>query len=176
MDPEIQIRAVSNATELREVFLRIGRQFDRPRDETDLSLKQLLQHYPADASLMIVATGSRQFAGGALALRDDNGDVLLKILGVDRAFRGRGVGTLLVKQIEHHAGLIGAARIYFGIIKGTEEFYRSLGYFVKRTGAVKHLAGVAAARYGSAEERQARAQLLRERRADRLRHSGPDAS
>ena len=60
------IRRVASIEELKETFDVLGAQFTRPVADEDRVFTDLLDHYPQDRQLMLVAAKDGQIVGGAL--------------------------------------------------------------------------------------------------------------
>ena len=114
----IEMRSVRDPGELRAVF---------DTDSGDHRIDDLLARFPSDRPLMVVATSEGSVVGSALAFRNDNGTVTLRIIGVVPSFRHRGIGRRLVERIEAEARRLGA----HSVALGTDEavgFWYHLGY------------------------------------------------
>ncbi len=90
--------------EVSAAFDLAGAQLPEPIDRGDHRIDDLVQRFAADQPLMVVATAERKVVGGAaLAFRNDNGAVTLRIIGVIPSFRHRGIGRRLVERVEAEA-------------------------------------------------------------------------
>ncbi len=123
----IEVRAVGDLADLRAAFDLAGAQLPEPIDGGDHRIDDLVEHFDADQPLMVVATADGNVVGSALAFRNDNATVTLRIIGVVRAFRHRGIGRRLVERVEAEARRLGA----HSMALGTDEavgFWYHLGY------------------------------------------------
>jgi DNA-binding transcriptional MerR regulator/predicted GNAT family acetyltransferase len=123
----IDVRAVRDVADLRAVFDLAGAQLPEPVDSGEHRIGDLAERFPADQPLMVAATVDGNVVGGALAFRNDNGTVTLRIIGVIPAFRHRGIGRRLVERVEAEARRLGA----HSVALGTDEavgFWYHLGY------------------------------------------------
>jgi GNAT superfamily N-acetyltransferase len=123
----IDIRPVQDRQELVEAFALAGAQLPEPLGADDWRAEDLYAHFPAEQSLMLVAIEKGERVGSALAFRNEDGTVGLRILGVAEPLRHRGIGRLLVERLEAEARLLGAPRVALG----TEDavgFWYHLGY------------------------------------------------
>lgn len=69
-----------------------------------------------------------EIIGAARVLYPENQDAKAGRICVRSDLRGKGIGRLIMEEIEHHCRLIGMKRILLGGQKRAEGFYRSLGY------------------------------------------------
>jgi DNA-binding transcriptional MerR regulator/predicted N-acetyltransferase YhbS len=123
----IELRPVRDAEELATAFDLLGAQLPQPIDSNDWRFDDLAHRFPADQSIMVLAAADGNVVGGALAFREDNGAVALRIVGVVESFRHRGIGRLLVERVETGARLLAAHTVALG----TDEaigFWYHLGY------------------------------------------------
>lgn len=124
----MDIRAVANRDELRNVFDLVGSQIAQPIDTTDFRFRDLDIRFPDDGPLMVVAVAEGRSVGGALAFRTGDGAVTLRMIAVVEAFRHRGIGRRLVERIETEARLLGVETIGLGTDEPEVGFYFHLGY------------------------------------------------
>ena len=124
----VEIRAVEDREELRQVFDLVGGQMTERIDTRDFRFGDLDSHFPADRPLMVVAVAEGRSVGGALAFRNDNGVVTLRVIAVVDAFRHRGIGRRLVERVETEARLLGVETIGLGTDDPEVGFYFHLGY------------------------------------------------
>lgn len=123
----VDIRPLQDRTELRRVFDLIGAELAEPIDSGDIRIRDLDCRFPGDRRLMVVAETEGRPVGGALAFRNDDGWVALRIMAVLEPFRHRGVGRRVVERVETEARALGAQ----GVALGTDEsvgFWFHLGY------------------------------------------------
>lgn len=123
----IEVRAVRDLAGLRAVFDLAGAQLPEPIDSGDHRMDDLVERFPADQPLMVVASSDGGLVGGALGFRSDNGTVTLRIIGVIPAFRHRGIGRRLVERVEAEARRLGAHSVALGT-DGAVGFWYHLGY------------------------------------------------
>ncbi len=123
----IELHQVRGAEELATVFELLGAQILQPIDSNDWRFNDLAARFPADQPIMILAAADGEVVGGALAFREDNGAVALRIVGVNESFRHPGIGRRLVERVETGARLLAAHTLALG----TDEaigFWYHLGY------------------------------------------------
>jgi DNA-binding transcriptional MerR regulator len=123
----IEVRVVRDLVELRAVFDLAGALLPEPIDSGDRRIDDLVERFAADQPLMVLATVEETVVGGALAFRNDNGAVTLRIIGVIPEFHHRGIGRRLVERVEAEARRLGA----LSVALGTDEavgFWYHLGY------------------------------------------------
>ena len=121
------MRSVRDLAQLRAVFDLAGAQLPEPIDSGDHRIDDLVERFEADRPVMVVASAEGTSVGGALAFRNDNGTVTLRIIGVIPSFRHRGIGRRLVERVEAEARRLGAHCVALG----TDEaigFWYHLGY------------------------------------------------
>lgn len=124
----VDIRPVEDRDELRRVFDLVGGEVSPRIDTSDFRFRDLDSRFPADRPLMVVALAEDRSVGGALAFRNDNGVVTLRIIAVVEAFRHRGIGRRLVERVETEARLLGVERMGLGTDDPEVGFYFHLGY------------------------------------------------
>lgn len=119
------MREVASIDELREAFAVIGTQFAPPIPRGDRRLDDLVQNYPQDRSMMLIAERDGQIIGGALGFKST-----LRIIGLDPPARGKGLGRRLMQMFEIAAMRRGICAISLGADKANGFFIR-LGYHGK---------------------------------------------
>ena len=124
----VEIRPVRDRDELRRVFDLVGGEVSPSIDTSDFRFRDLDSHFPSDRPLMVVAEAEDRSVGGALAFRNDNGVVTLRIIAVVEAFRHRGIGRRLVERVETEARLLGVETMGLGTDDHEVGFYFHLGY------------------------------------------------
>jgi DNA-binding transcriptional MerR regulator len=124
----VEIRPVDDREELRQVFDLVGGELSPRIDTTDFRFRDLDSRFPADRPLMVAAVAEGRSVGGALAFRNDNGVVTLRMIAVVEEFRHRGIGRRLVERVETEARLLGVERIGLGTDDPEVGFYFHLGY------------------------------------------------
>jgi DNA-binding transcriptional MerR regulator len=123
----IEVRTVRDLDELRTVFDLAGAQLPEPIDSGDHRIDDLVERFVPDQPLMVLAVAEGSVVAGALAVRNDDGAVTLRIIGVIPAYRHRGIGRRLVERVEAEARRLGA----LSVALGTDEavgFWYHLGY------------------------------------------------
>lgn len=123
----IEVRAVRDLADVKAAFDLAGAQLPEPVDSGDHRIGDLVERFPADQPLMVVATADGNMVGGALAFRNDNGTVTLRIVGVIPPFRHRGIGRRLVERAEAEARGLGANSVALGTAEAVGFWYH-LGY------------------------------------------------
>lgn len=121
------IRPVESAQELATAFDVAGRQISPPFDHLDRRFADLARRYPEDRPIMLVADVAGAVVGGALAFRGADG-VTLRVIGLEPAHRGLGVGSLLMRRLEVECARLGVRGMALGANPGTRPFYVRLGY------------------------------------------------
>jgi GNAT superfamily N-acetyltransferase len=122
------VRPANSAQELADAFDVAGRQFTPPFDRTDRRFADLARRYPEDRPIMLVVTDVHHIVGGALAFRGADGVATLRVIALEQAHRGIGVGTLLILRLEAECRRLGARGIALGCKAETRTFYVKLGY------------------------------------------------
>lgn len=161
------IRVVESREELRAALDAVGGFFTPPFDHTDIRLARLPAQFDAEPRLMVVAVNhDGVIVGGAFAhgTRGDAGT--LTTIAVSPAERRTGIGRALITVIESTCTELGVTGIYLGAKDDARPFYRALGY-TGRSRMFKPMPASITARYGGADERQARLEALRARKAAR---------
>lgn len=123
----IELRLPECRAELEAVFTLLAHQLPSATEDRDRGLIDLVDRFPADRNLMVIAHADGQPVGAALAFRSDDGWVKLRTLAVVEPFRGRGIGRRLVEHVEAQARLLGVD----GVALGTDDaagFWYHLGY------------------------------------------------
>jgi GNAT superfamily N-acetyltransferase len=128
-------------------------------------------YFPTYQELMLVAEVDGEVVGAVVGYGPPDGpgaefSVLVKGLGVREDQRGRGLGRLLLEDLEQRAAAMGAVEVHLGAVPSAKGFYVQVGYSGKSR-MHKQLTGNGVARYGSAEERCRRLELMRARRNER---------
>ena len=77
--------------------------------------------------LLLYANDEKCCCGGAFAWVD-NGSVTLAHCCTDEAHRGKGLGKLLITEIENRSKTLGFQGITLGAVEGAEGFYEKCGY------------------------------------------------
>ncbi|HEY9263697.1 MAG TPA: GNAT family N-acetyltransferase [Microlunatus sp.] len=163
--------------ELRHAFAHIAPLFVASVDKHNhYSLDRLLEHFTADREMMLIAIdGDGKIRGAALGYRAGPEAAKLQALAVDPALRRLGIGTRLMRELEHQAQQAGCTSIHLGAEEPARPFYTALGYHGRRSVLSKSLAGAALAT--PVEARRKRLAALREARAQRTtRQPIPDNS
>lgn len=164
----LEIRAVRDLPELRRAFATIAPLFAASLNaEQDFRLDRLIDHFPDDRELMLIAEDAdAQLRGAALGYRESVAGVKLQALAVQPKFRRHGVATRLVRELESRALRAGAATVYLGAEESALPFYTALGYRGRHDKVLsKSLTGAALA--ASPQARHDRLMALRAARAAR---------
>jgi hypothetical protein len=82
------IQPVASPEELGEAFDVAAAQFPDPATRADRRCRELLDRFPADRSLMLVAEHDGRIVGAALGFRKGDG-VTLRVIGLQPGARGR---------------------------------------------------------------------------------------
>jgi predicted N-acetyltransferase YhbS len=120
------IRCVASIEELAEAFNLLGAQFTPPVTSKDREYVDLLEHYPQDRRLMLVAEKDGRIVGGVLGFGST-----LRIIALEPAERGKGLGRRLIQSYEVGAMRRGVQTISLGAIEGAKGFYLRMGYHGK---------------------------------------------
>ena len=142
-----------------------GSVFTPSIDHHDRRFERVAVAWPADRELMHVAEHGGAIVGAGLGIRVSLDGVLLAMLAVLPEHRG-GTGRRLVEAVEEAACRLGVTGIALGAVEESRAFYRRLKY-AGRSRMRKSMTGLALARYGDPEARQAKLDALRARRAAR---------
>lgn len=97
------------------------------RSDTREEIAKKLQR---DPDLFLVAEDDEKIVGTVIGGYDGRRGLIYH-LAVDRAYRGRGIGTLLMDEVERRLRAKGCLRAYLLIKRGNEEvveFYRQRGW------------------------------------------------
>jgi predicted N-acetyltransferase YhbS len=117
------IRRVTSIEELKEAFDILGAQFTPPFANDDRAFAGLLDHYPQDRQLMLVAEKDGQIVGGALGFGST-----LRIIALKPEARGKGLGRRLIQTFEVGAMRRGVQMISLGAVEHAKGFYQRMGY------------------------------------------------
>lgn len=117
------IRHVISIEDLKETFNVLGAQFTPPLTDTDRNYADLLSHYPQDRQLMLVVEKDGQTIGGALGFGST-----LRIIALEPAYRGKGLGQRLIQTFEVAAMRCGVRMISLGAVEQSKDFYVRMGY------------------------------------------------
>ena len=86
----------------------------------------------SDASavnLMILGEDQRPIAVGRVHL-EERGLAQVRFVAVEESMQGKGVGRLLMQELEQRARNLGASKVFLQSRENALEFYRRLGYTV----------------------------------------------
>jgi GNAT superfamily N-acetyltransferase len=117
------IRRARTRDELADAFDVAGAQIDPPVTRADRRIRSLLDRFDEDRPLMQLALCGDQIIGAALAF-----NATLRLMGVEVAYRRRGVGRRLLQTVEVEAMSLGLDGLALGAEKSARSFYESLGY------------------------------------------------
>ena len=120
------IRMVASAEELVAAFDVLGAQFTPPLTHEDPQFVQLRDGYPEDRRLMLVVEQKGRIVGGVLGFGNT-----LRIIALEPAARGKGLGRRLMQCYEVGAMRRGVQGISLGAIEGAKGFYERMGYHGK---------------------------------------------
>ncbi|HVX47447.1 MAG TPA: GNAT family N-acetyltransferase [Mycobacteriales bacterium] len=170
MDPAI--RPVSSIDELTTAVEVIYAQVADMISQNSPHYRDVPKYFPTYQELMLVAELDGEIVGAILGYGPEEGpvgqfSVLVKGLGVSEQQRGRGLGRLLLEELETRAAAMGAVEVHLGAVPSARAFYTRLGYSGKSR-MHKALTGNGVARYGTGQERQLRLEELRARRIKRI--------
>ena len=91
-----------------------------------------MTRFEDDRALMLTLLVGDAPVGGVIAYRKE-GAVLVRAIGVDAAWRGRGLARRLMETVEVEAMTLGCRAIVLGSAEDARGFYDRLGYRGKRT-------------------------------------------
>jgi GNAT superfamily N-acetyltransferase len=165
------IRPVSSMDELTKAVEVIYEQVADMISPNGRPYRDVPNYFPTYRELMLVAEVDGEVVGAVVGYGPLEGpgaefSVLVKGLGVREDQRGRGLGRLLLEDLERRAAAMGAVEVHLGAVPSARGFYAQVGYS-GRSRMRKQLTGNGLARYGSAEERMQRLELMRARRSER---------
>jgi GNAT superfamily N-acetyltransferase len=123
---ETVIRQVASLEELAQTFDAIMAQMGRPVTHDDRRFRDLERRFPQDRSMMLVAEAHGRIVGGALGFR-----CTLRAIGLEPAFRGRGLGRRLIQRFEAEAARVGCAEVLLAVGRGAtaaRRFFEHVGY------------------------------------------------
>ncbi len=123
----VEIRSVEDREELRRAFDLAGAQLPERLNSSDFQFGDLDAQFPDDRPMMLVAIAEGRTVGAALAFRNDDGWVTLRIIGIVEDLRHRGIARRLVEGIESEARMLGVEAIGLGT-DGAVGFWFHLGY------------------------------------------------
>src|SRR5947208_1791641 len=107
------LRRVGSPGELVEAFDAVGAHFRPTITHEDRRFGDLWSRFDADRSLMLIIVHADRVVGGAFGFRRGEG-VTLRMIGIEPAFRGMGLGRRLVQTMEVEAMRLGARSISLG--------------------------------------------------------------
>lgn len=122
------IRQVASIEELKDVFDLLGRQFSPPLTRTDRLIDDLLDNYPQDRRLMLVAEKDGRIVGGVLGFAST-----LRMIALEPQVRGIGLGRRLMQTFEVAAMRLGVQMISLGAVEAERDFYLHMGYRGKKS-------------------------------------------
>jgi GNAT superfamily N-acetyltransferase len=131
------VRECRDESELEDLYLAIGRQFDETWAASDRRLDEPRARIDRDHELMLVLEDGTRIRGGVIASGDEV--VGVRALGIDDELRGQGHGRRLMELVEARSLVRGARRIVLGADDEARGFYERLGYRGKRTMRAKDL-------------------------------------
>lgn len=90
------------------------------RDETDAQACHLMALDQTGASTVV--------AGVGCLVSTNPGEGRIRFMAVEPAYQGRGVGSLLIEELENEARRLGLARVYLQARENALGFYLKMGY------------------------------------------------
>ena len=117
------IRLVASLAELKEALAVLGAQFTPPIDDEDRVFVDLLEHYPQDRQLMVVAKKEGRVVVVALGFGN-----ILRVIALEPEVRGKGLGRRLIQTFEVGAMRRGVRMISLGAVEQAKDFYARMGY------------------------------------------------
>lgn len=133
LDPAPTIQPAASQVELAHAFGVIGAQFEPAMTSADRRFGDIDRRFPDDQPMMLVVCNPA-VAGGALAFRTRNGEVVLRIIGLAPHLRRRGLGRRLVEQIAREAKAAGSRSVAVGGVTAEERgFYERVGFHGRRS-------------------------------------------
>jgi GNAT superfamily N-acetyltransferase len=134
----VLVRRVHSPSDLVATFDAIGRQFDPIMRAPHRDLAEPIRRFDEDRTLMLAVLADDVPIGGVIAFRNDR-SVIVRAIGVDVAWRERGIGRRLMELVEIEALELGSHAIALGATEDAGGFYDRLGYRGKRTMREKQL-------------------------------------
>jgi GNAT superfamily N-acetyltransferase len=128
----VLLRRVRSREELIATFDAIGRQCDPRFAAPDRRLDESLGHFPEDRALMLTLLVDAESVGGVIAFQNGSA-VVVRAIGVDAEWRGRGLARRLLEIVEMEAMALGSHGIVLGAAEDARGFYDRLGYRGKHT-------------------------------------------
>lgn len=129
----VTFRPVASPEELIRLHQVISAQFPPRRGAPAHGLEALIERYPEDQRLMLLAETGGRCLGGALAFRVE-GAVKVDAIALEPEVRGMGIGRLLMEAIEREAIELGARGLYLGGANTENRgFYWRLGFAGRRS-------------------------------------------
>jgi GNAT superfamily N-acetyltransferase len=132
------VRRVQSPSELVATFDAIGREFDPIVRAPHRDLAEPIRCFDEDRALMLTVRADDVPIGGVISFRNDR-SVIVRAIGLDAAWRGRGIGRLLMDLVEMEALNLGSSAIALGATDEARGFYDRLGYRGKRLMREKQL-------------------------------------
>jgi len=124
---DIEIKSLNNESDLTDAFEFVTKELnlkpDHPRD-LNFYKKQLSTH----PQFLIYAEYVGKRAGVLLAIPNDEDSVLIGELAVLETYRGKGVGSKLIREIEGRARAFKKKSILLGALGKADNFYLKNGY------------------------------------------------
>ena len=124
----MEVGSVRNAEELHEVLLLVHAIFPQLRNEEyRFSRDFWMERMSESPELLLYARDGATICGSVFGCVEQ-GAVTIGHCCVDGAYRGRGVGSDLMLELEKRARELGHRNIVLGAEEGAEGFYERLGY------------------------------------------------
>jgi len=123
---DIEIKSLNNEDDLEDAFEFVKKELDlEPDHPRDLNFyKKQFSTYP---QFLIYAEHMSEKVGVLLALPNDEDSVLIGELAVLETYRGKGVGSKLIREIEDRARAFKKKSILLGALGKADNFYLKNG-------------------------------------------------
>lgn len=119
------IKSANNHDELYAILDFAERIFGK-HDEPDRTVWE--ERMKAHPELIIYAEANGKMIGITPSFLEDNGNVTVGIVAVDKNYRKQGIAKALMLEVENHAKLLGVHLIALGSVDTAEGFYQKIGY------------------------------------------------
>lgn len=132
------IRTIKNTPEIDKIYRFVELILNLPKDYIrNLDFyKNIVKNTP---QFLIYATEDNVLKGALFAIPEDNDGILIGELAVSKDSRSKGVGSLLLNEIERIAKDNGKKSILLGSLEAAEKFYEKHNYipklFIQLTGS-----------------------------------------
>ena len=102
------------------------RRFPGKSEQFDRAIWEARLHLHPE--LIVFAQINGQVVGIAPSFLEDNGNVTVDAIAVDRRYRMQGIASALMVEVERQSKVIGARMVALGANEAAEDFYQKLGY------------------------------------------------